>query len=109
APEQRGADANSPLFRGKRLRLGRRRRHCVPREEPSPEWSEDAPDDRRAHLARKPEEERQVVEREQSMREELAGHEEVPEVRAREAAARVALALGVERRAVARVAGLFER
>src|SRR5207245_1704361 len=56
-----------------------------------------------------PEEERQVVEREQSMREELAGHEEVPEVGAREAAARVALAIGVERGAVARVPSLFER
>src|SRR5207245_2133141 len=39
------------------------------------------------------------------MREELAGHEEVPEVGAREAAARVALAIGVERGAVALARG----
>jgi hypothetical protein len=53
--------------------------------------------------------ERHVVEREQPMRQQLAGHEEVAQVRAREAAARVAAALGVERRLIARVPCLLER
>src|SRR4029450_9295167 len=63
---------------------------------------------RRAHVARDAKEEGHVWEREEPIRQELARHEEVAQVGAREAAARVARAFGVQRRSVLGVARLVQ-
>src|SRR5262245_17746913 len=85
------------------------RRYRVAREEPRLERPEAARHDRRAHLAREPQKERHVVQGQEPVREQLAGHEQVTQVRARETAAGVAVAVRVERRLVAKIARLLER
>src|SRR6267378_8034280 len=81
----------------------------IVREKPSPERVERTNDDRLAHRRHEPEVEAHVVQREQPVREQLLGHEEMPEIRAREGAARVAVAGGVERAALAGPLRLLDR
>src|SRR5512138_1320473 len=79
----------------------RRGFYAISREKPRSEASEGSVGHRPAHVAHQPQVEREVVERQRPVGEQLAGREQVAEVGPREAATPLARTLRVEGRPVA--------
>src|SRR5919204_5166819 len=104
-PPPAGAGAIAQATSGKKKFIGESGypidRENIAREKATSEGVEGARGDRLAHRRHETEIEAHVVQREQPVREQLLGHEQMAQVRARERAARVAVAGGVERRRLA--------
>src|SRR5213593_5272301 len=111
-PPPAGEGAIAHAMSGKKRLIGQSGypivRENIAREKTSSEGVEGARGDRLAHRRHETEIEAHVVQREQPIREQLLGDEQMAQIRARERAAGVALAGGVERRRLADPARLLD-